>query len=108
MGGAAAAASVTPLFWLVGTVERVIAILCHTSSRTLVLYGVARGRWWPFVAGFLLMTAVDAIAGYAILSGLVGQVNTWWIELAVAPFALVSIPIVVWCVRHWPAAANDQ
>lgn len=109
MGGAAAVASATPLFWMVGTVERIIAILCHTSSRTLVLYGVARGRWWPFVAGFLLMTGVDTVAGYAILSGIMGQVNTWWIELAVAPFAVASIPIIVWCVRHWPAVkANDQ
>ncbi len=54
------------------------------------------------------MTTVDAVAGYTILSGLVGRVNPWWIELAIAPFALISIPIIVWCVRRWPGEANDQ
>jgi hypothetical protein len=34
----------TPLFWLVGPVERVIAILCHASSRALILLGTARQR----------------------------------------------------------------
>ncbi len=49
MAGAAATANVTRMVWLVGSVERIIAILCHTSSRTLVLFGVARGAGgrWP-------------------------------------------------------------
>lgn len=99
---AVAASTQIRLFWLVGIVERILAIACHASSRALVLFGVARRGWWPVVAGFLLMSAVDAVAGFAILSGMVGQVNPWWIELAIAPFAVASIPIVVWCVRHWP------
>lgn len=62
--GVNAVALTTPALWLVGPVERVIAILCHTSSRALVLLGVARGRWfWPFAAGFFVMTAIDAAAG---------------------------------------------
>ena len=96
-------AKTTPLLWLVGPVERVIAILCHTSSRALVLLGVARGRWfWPFSGGFLIMTAIDAVASYVHLAGLMGQVSVWWIELALAPAALLSIPILVWCIRKWP------
>ncbi len=110
VSGSFAVAAMAPvrLFWLVGIVERMLAIACHVSSRALVLFGIARGKWWPAVAGFLLMTAVDAVAGFAILSGMVGRVNPWWIELAIAPFAVVSIPIVAWCVRNWPAAANDR
>jgi uncharacterized membrane protein YhfC len=100
----ASTARTTPLLWLVAPVERVIAILCHTSSRALVLLGVARKSWfWPFTWGFLIMTAIDSIAGYVHLSEQVGKMNTWWIELAIAPAALVSIPILAWCVRNWPA-----
>ena len=99
----APAATTTPLFWLVAPVERVIAILCHTSSRAIVLLGVARGRWfWPFLGGFLIMTAIDAVAGYVHLAGLMGEVSLWWIELALTPAALLSIPILVWCTRNWP------
>ena len=93
----------TALTWLVGPVERVIAILCHTASRTLVLFGVARGRWlWPFVAGFLVMTYVDSVAGYIHLTGLADKISAWWVELALAPAAVLSIPVIVWCIRRWP------
>jgi hypothetical protein len=99
---------VTPLAVLVAPVERVIALLCHISSRTLLLWGVARGRWfWPFVGGFVLMSAVDTIAGYVHLAGLLGKVNVWWIELALAPFAVISIPITIWCIRHWPKFTEE-
>ena len=94
--------AVIPVFWLVGPVERVIAILCHTSSRALVLLGVARRRWSFFWYGFAIMTAIDGIAGVAYLTGLLGQISTWWIELAIAPFALASLLIIWWCLRHWP------
>lgn len=93
------------LVWLVGPVERVIAILCHTSSRALVLMSVATRRWILFGWGFLLLTAVDAIAGYALLSGDLGRVSTWWIEAAIAPFAVASVPVLFWCLRRWPAAS---
>ncbi|NQT17307.1 MAG: YhfC family intramembrane metalloprotease, partial [Planctomycetes bacterium] len=72
----APAAQTTPLLWFVAPVERVIAILCHTSSRALVLLGVARGRWfWPFLGGFLIMTGIDAVAGYVHLAGLLGEIS---------------------------------
>jgi hypothetical protein len=99
----------TPLFWLAGPAERVIAVLCHTTSRALVLLGVARGRWtWLFAAGFLLLSAVDVVAGYVHLAGALGRVSTWWIELALTPAALVSIPVLVACVRRWPAPSTPQ
>ena len=97
----ARATAATPLFWLVGPVERAIAILCHTASRALVLLAVARRRWVYFLWGFLLMTGVDAVAGWAHLSGQVGHISTWWIELAIAPFALASILLIPWCIRRW-------
>jgi uncharacterized membrane protein YhfC len=97
------AAKTTPFWWLVSSVERVIAILCHASSRGLVLWGVARKKWfWPFVGGFAIMTAIDAVAGYVHLAGLLGKVSLWWIELAIAPAAVLSIPLLIWCYRTWP------
>ncbi len=99
----ASSAGPTSLIWLVGPIERVIAVLCHVSSRALVLLGVARGRWrWPFFWGFMIMTALDSVAGYAHLAGLPGKVSAWWIELALAPAALASVPVIVWCIRSWP------
>lgn len=93
----------TPLVWLVAPVERVLAILCHTSSRALVLLAVARRRWSLFWWGFLLMTGLDAVAGWVHISGQMGRISPWWIELALAPFAVVSILIIAWCIRKWPA-----
>lgn len=95
-------ALVTPFAWLVGPVERAIAILCHTSSRTLVLLSVAKRRWSYFFWGFMIMTGIDAIAGFAHLSGKIGQFSLWWIELAIGPFAVASVLILRWCLSHWP------
>lgn len=91
----------TPLLWLVGPVERIIAILCHTSSRALVLIAVVKRRHIYFWAGFLVMTAIDAIAGYAHLADVLNKISMWWIELALLPFALISIPVILWCVKNW-------
>jgi uncharacterized membrane protein YhfC len=99
------ASLLTPMPWLAGPVERAIAILVHTSSRTLTLLTVATGRWRYFWCGFALMTAIDAVAGYAHLAGTLAARSAWWIELAIAPAAILSIPILFWCVHHWPATA---
>src|SRR5512140_912949 len=94
--------------WLCGPVERIIAILCHTSSRTLTLLTVATGRWRYFGLGFALMTVLDGFAGYFLLSGVVRTVSAWWIELAIAPFGIASVPIIVRCTRRWPGAGTPQ
>lgn len=31
----------------------------------------------------------------------------WWVELTLAPAAIASIPILVWCIRHWPEPAAE-
>ncbi len=94
----------TAVAWLCAPVERVVAILCHTSSRALTLLTVATGRWRYFWLGFAMMTAIDGIAGYFLLSGKVGTLSTWWIELAIVPFGLVSVPLISWCVHRWPTS----
>ncbi len=97
----------TGMIWLIGPVERIIAILCHTSSRTLVLLGVVKGQRTLFWYGFWLMTGVDAVAGFVHLSEMLGQVPLWWIELAIAPFAVASVPIIRWCLRNWPPISKE-
>ena len=102
-----AIAASTPLYWLAGPVERVIAILCHASTRALILLGVCKKRYMLVVWGFLLFTLLDGIAGGVHVAGLMGKISLWWIELAILPFALVSFPILVWCYRRWPEEVPD-
>jgi hypothetical protein len=102
------AAAIAPLSWLAGPVERVIAILVHASSRALVLLGVAHHRVGMILAGFAIFTAVDAVAGAAHISGKLGTFSVWWIELAILPLALVSIPILQWCYRRWGSEETNS
>jgi uncharacterized membrane protein YhfC len=96
----------TPLLWLAGPAERIIAILCHIASRTLVLFAVASRRWTFFWYGFLLLSAIDVIAGWLYVTDTVNAFNMWWVELMLAPFAFVGVPIVKWCLRKWPEPAQ--
>jgi len=99
--GLESTASATPLFWLVAPVERIIAILCHASTRALVLLGAAKKRWLLIFWGFLIFALLDGVAGAAHVSGKLGAISLWWIELVLLPFALVSVPILRWCYRRW-------
>ena len=101
MAAIAQSSVTTPLLWLISPVERIIAILCHTSSRALVLFAVAKKKYIYFWAGFLIVTGIDIIAGYFHLAGLLNKINMWWIELALLPFAIISIPIIKWCIKNW-------
>lgn len=94
----------TQLTWLIGPAERVLAILCHMSSRTLVLLGVTRRRIGMVVGGFVLFTYIDSVAGAAHISGNIGKMSIWWIELAIVPAALASLGILHWCWRTWGKA----
>jgi hypothetical protein len=102
-----ALAATTPLYWLAGPVERITAILCHASTRALILLGVCKKKCTLVLWGFLLFTLLDGIAGGVHVAGLMGKVSVWWIELAILPFAVVSVPVVVWCHRRWPEEARD-
>jgi|SRR5690554_5709936 len=99
-----ATAEATPLFWLVPPAERIIAILCHVASRALVILGVTKRRYILVFWGFLLFTLLDGVAAGFHVYGVVGEISTWWIELTLLPFALISIPIIVWCYKKWKKA----
>ena len=93
---------------LVPAIERLIAILCHVASRVLALMAVASRRWVLFCYGFLLLSGIDAVAMYLHLSGQLNTMSFWTVEAMIAPFALVSIPITRWCIRHWPSAPEPS
>ena len=86
--------AVTPLFWLVAPVERVIAVLVHASTRALILLGITYRKPMMVFWGFWIFALLDSIAGAAQLSERLGTFSLWWIELAILPFALVSVPIL--------------
>jgi uncharacterized membrane protein YhfC len=108
MRGVISASSTTPVLSLVAPVERLLVILCHASSRMLVLYAVFRKKPAYFWAAFALLTAIDAVAGYVHLSGLVNTVSMWWIELILLPFAVASIFMILWCLKNWRSAEYPQ
>jgi hypothetical protein len=91
------------LFWLIGAVERALTLLIHASTRALVLLGLAHKKPWLVVGGFAIFTAVDGIAGGAIvLLKTQAAFSLWWIELAIVPLALLSVFILRWCYQRWP------
>lgn len=104
-----AASAITPLFWLLGPAERIIAILVHAASRALVLLGAATRKPALVLAGFAVFAVLDAVAGAARISGLLGHISMWWVELAILPFAVISALILRWCVRgaRWPATTGS-
>lgn len=89
-------------WWLAPPAERLMATLCHTSSRMLVLLSIAARRWRFFWYGFLLSIGVDGVAGWLHLSGRVDTMSAWELEIPFVPFAVASVLIIVWCARHWP------
>ena len=93
----------TPLLWLAGPVERVIVILTHTAARVLVLRAVAGRRWLGFWAGFGWLSGLDLVGGAGLLTVMVASGSGWLLELMLLPFGVLSLPLIVWAVRHWPS-----
>jgi hypothetical protein len=58
--------------------------------------------------GFLIFTIAEGVAGAALVSGKIGTFSEWWIVLAVAPPALISIPILRWCYRHYGEKVDER
>jgi uncharacterized membrane protein YhfC len=92
----------TPLLWLAGPAERVIAIAAHTASRVLVLRAVAGRAWAGFWAGFAWLSALDLVAGAVLLTGLTASGCLWRVELILLPFGILSVPLISRAIANWP------
>ena len=87
--------------WLIMPLERIVATIGHTAARMLALYAVASGRLRYLGYAFLLSIAVDGFADwFSATSG--GQLSDWWAMLGYMPPTIISIPLIIWCYRHWP------
>jgi hypothetical protein len=95
--------AVTATAILAPSFERVIALVCHTAVHAMTLYAVATRRWRWFWSAFLLFSALDGVAGFYHITGLLATANPWLLELPLFPFALASLPVLRHVTRHWPA-----
>ncbi len=82
-------------------------MLVHASTRALILLGLTYRKPMMVFWGFWIFALLDSIAGAAQLSGRLGTFSLWWIELAILPFALISVPILRWCSRCFPSKAME-
>ena len=98
---AAAAGSVSLM--VLPAVERILALLCHASSRAMVFFAVAvqRPRW--ALGGFILLTGLDTVAALFLLSKDRAAMNPWLPELSFLPFALISLVLLIFLSKAWPA-----
>jgi hypothetical protein len=102
------AAQLSAAFWLVPSVERIVAILGHAATRALVLLGATRRRPWMIFWAFAIFAAGDAIVTAVHMLGIVDSHSMWWLELAYFPLAVVSIPIIYWCYSHYRSSAPAE
>ena len=91
---------------LAPVIERLSVIPCHAAARVMALYTVATRRWLWFWAGFGLLSAIDAVAGFYHLMNWPNAVNPWLLELPLIVFPVLSIPILQYLCRHWPPQAS--
>jgi len=92
---------------LLPVAERFLALLCHASSRALVFFAVATHRWRWAVGGFVLLTGVDTVAGAFLLSKEWAAMSPWLVEIALIPFGLVSIALLVIVAKRWPTSRTQ-
>jgi len=79
-----------PLFWLVGPLERIQAIVCHVATRTLVLFGVVHDRPRSVWLGFALFAALDSLAAAAKIAGATTGSTIWFVEASFVPITVLS------------------
>ena len=97
----------TPLLWLTGPTERVIAISCQTAARVLVLRAVAAHRWLGFWAGFAWLSALDLLAGVALLTGMTTSRSLWLAELMILPLGALAVPLTSRAIKARPESTTS-
>lgn len=89
--------------WLLGPVERLIALALHTASVTMIFYAFTQRKWGWFVSSFFYKSGVDAVAAFVLLSGTnLLQTHPWFVQLCLfGPFAYAGLYILVLLRRRW-------
>ncbi|MGB8648241.1 MAG: YhfC family glutamic-type intramembrane protease [Anaerolineae bacterium] len=101
----AIAALNNPLFALAPVWERFFTIWVHILSNVLIFYAIARRKPQWFWLAFVYKTLIDAVAGYAQVSGMIAGtgdmtlLNMWIIEAVVALFGIIG-----WVGTRWVGA----
>lgn len=84
-------------------VERIFTIGVHLGCNLLLFYAVRKNQIRWFWASFALKSGIDAVAGYAQLSGNLTSVGFLWItEVFVILFGLAGFGISYWLKQRMP------
>jgi uncharacterized membrane protein YhfC len=97
--------AVTNNIWydLAPIVERIFTIGVHLGCTLLLFYAVRKNQSRWFWASFALKSGLDAVAGYAQLSGNLTSVSfLWTIEVMVILFGLAGYGISYWLKNRMP------
>jgi hypothetical protein len=89
--------------WLLGPVERLIALAIHTAAVTMIFYAFTQRKWGWFVGSFFYKSGVDAVAAFVLLSGTnMLQTHPWFVQLCLfGPFAYAGLYTLVLLRRRW-------
>ncbi|HEX4073372.1 MAG TPA: YhfC family glutamic-type intramembrane protease [Planctomycetaceae bacterium] len=82
--------------------ERIFACLGHVGTNVLLFYSVARQKPRWFWLAFVYKSAIDAVAGFAVVKGLTTTpVQIWTIEAIAAVWGIVGLLITLWIFRQY-------
>jgi uncharacterized membrane protein YhfC len=92
-----------PLYLLAPIVERFFAILLHTFSNLLIIYGVRTRRAIWYWLAFAYKTGIDAVAAFGQAQGLTTFPEIWAIETVVILWGTIGLLGIRWLRTHWDA-----
>lgn len=89
-----------PLFGLAPVVERASVLLVHIGAIALIFYAAARRRAGPFWLAFALKTALDAVAAFGQVWGMMTLGKLWTIEAVMILLAAAGWGGTRWAARR--------
>jgi uncharacterized membrane protein YhfC len=96
-------ASFNNLAWGVAPIsERFFTVLVHIFCNVLIFYGAATLKPGYFWLSFAFKSLIDAVAGYAQLTGVDTLAKIWTIEAIVIVFGIVGWAGTRWISKRYP------
>jgi uncharacterized membrane protein YhfC len=88
--------------------ERIFACLGHIGTNVMLFYCVARQKPRWFWLAFVYKSAIDAVAGFAVVKGLTTTpVQIWTLEAIAAVWGTAGLLITVWISRRYPPPLEE-